>query len=87
MVNKYQSNLSKENWQAIKHILRYLQGTKHLKLCFDIGDLELIDYSNTDFRSDIDDRKSTSGQIFMLDGVTIFGLSKKQNCVAKSIMQ
>lgn len=57
MVRKYHSYPGKEYWQAVKCILRYLKGTKDIKLCFRIGDIELIGYSDSDFGSDVDDKK------------------------------
>ena len=77
LVSRYQSNLGRVYWQAVKIIFRYLQGTKGMKLCFGISDLEVIGYTNADFTGDVDDRKSTNGHVFLFDGTTAFWLSKK----------
>lgn len=37
-----------------------------MKLCLGLGDLKVIGYSNTDFARDYDDKKSTSGHMFLL---------------------
>lgn len=87
LVSIYQSNPSKEHWQTMKHILRYLQGTKNLKLWFRISDLELIGYSDADFESHVHDKKSTNEYIFLFGGITVFWLSKKHHYVAKSTME
>ena len=34
MVSRYQSNPGQAHWQAVKRIMRYLQGTKDLALCY-----------------------------------------------------
>jgi hypothetical protein len=34
LVSRYQSNPQKEHWQAVKRILRYVQGTKNMGLYF-----------------------------------------------------
>lgn len=34
VVSRYQSNLGKAHGQAVKGIMRYLKGTKDMKLCF-----------------------------------------------------
>ena len=68
-------------------IFRYLQGTKGMKLCFGISDLEIVGYTNADFARDVDDRKSTSGHVFLFGGIAISWLSKKQGCVAKHTME
>lgn len=34
VVSRYQSNLGKAHGQTVKGIMRYLKGTKDMKLCF-----------------------------------------------------
>lgn len=58
-----------------------------MKLYFEIGDLELISYSDIDFESDLEDRKSISWQIFLFGGTTVSWLSKKQDSITKSTME
>jgi hypothetical protein len=87
LVSRYQSNPGKEHWQAVKRIIRYLKGTQGMKLCFGISDLDLICYSDADFAGDLNDRKSTSGNIILFGGTAVSWLSKKQGCVAKSTME
>ena len=70
-----------------QRIFRYLQGTKGMKLCFGISDLEEIRYIDADFVRDVDDRKSTSGHIFLFGGTIVSWLSKKQGYVAKHTME
>ena len=43
-----------------------------------------IAYSDADWASDVNDRKSTSGYIFMISGAAVSWKSKKQTCVALS---
>jgi len=50
LVSRYQSNLGKAHWQAIKRIFRYLQGTKNIKLCFGISDLKISRYTDADLQ-------------------------------------
>ena len=58
-----------------------------MKLCFGISDLEVIGYTDANFTGDVDDRKSTSGHVFLFGGTTVSWLSKKQGCVAKHTME
>ena len=53
----------------MKNILKYLRRTKNLFLIFG-GDFELRveGYTYSDFMSDPDDRKSTSGYVFVCYG-------------------
>ena len=57
-----------------------------MKLCFGISDLEIIGYRDVDFAG-VDDRKSTSGHVFLFGGTVVSWLSKKQGCVAKHTME
>ena len=41
VVSRYISNPSKQHWEAVKWILRYLRGTTGLALCFKKSDLGL----------------------------------------------
>jgi hypothetical protein len=87
LVSRYQSNPGKAHWQAVKRIFKYLQMTKNMKLCFGLDELEIKGFTNADFAGDTDDRKSTSGYVFLFGGTTVSWLSKKQGCVAKYTME
>ena len=50
-------------------------------------DLIPIGYTNSDFQSDLDFRKSTSGCVFTLGGGAITRRSVKQSCIANSTME
>ena len=48
---------------------------------------EVVDctgYSDADWAGDVNDRKSTSGYLFQIGGVTASWMSRKQSCVALS---
>uniref|UniRef100_A0A2N9GNZ7 Reverse transcriptase Ty1/copia-type domain-containing protein n=1 Tax=Fagus sylvatica TaxID=28930 RepID=A0A2N9GNZ7_FAGSY len=87
LVSRYQSNPGKAHWQAVKRIFRYLQMTKNMKLCFGLDELEIKGFTDADFAGDTDDRKSTSGYVFLFGGTAVSWLSKKQGCVAKYTME
>lgn len=74
-----QENPTKIHWKMLKRILRYLKGTKHLKLMIkrEEGREPLIGYSDADWASDVCDRKSVSGFAFQIFGNTISWSSKK----------
>ena len=62
----------KKHWIAIKNILKYLRRTKNLMLVFDGGsELKVEGYNDSNFMTDVDDRKSTSGCIFLYNGSTV----------------
>ena len=64
LVSRFLSNPGKEHWNAVKWILRYLQGTADLKLCFGSDKPILVGYSDAHMAGDIDSRRSTSGYLF-----------------------
>ena len=71
MVNRYQSNPGLKHWQVVKHILKYLRRTRDYMLIYHSKDLIPIGYTNSDFQSDLDFKKSTSGCVFTLEGGAI----------------
>ena len=56
-------------------------------LVYRCEDLIPIGYTDSDFQSDLDFRKSTSGCVFTLGGGAITWRSVKQSCIADSTME
>ena len=50
-------------------------------------DMILRGYTDSDFQTDVDSRKSTSGSVFTLSGGAIVWRSIKQSCIADSTME
>ena len=73
MVSKYQSEPGKEYWIVVKHILKYLNRMRDYMLVYQDESLEPIGYTDSDFPSDIDSRKSTSGYVFTFGGGALVG--------------
>ena len=74
-----------EHWKLVKRILRYVQGTKGIGLLYTTDqDSSLVVYSDADYAGDVNDRKSTSGFVFLKNGAAISWRSKKQSVVAQS---
>ena len=87
MVSRYQSNPGQEHWSAVKTILKYLRRTKEYMLIYKASDLFPLGYTDSDFQSDRDKRKSTSGYVFTLGGGAVIWRSVKQKCIADSTME
>ena len=87
MVSRYQSNPGAKHWQAVKHILKYLRRTRNYTLVYWCEDLIPIGYTDLDFQSVLDFRKSTSGYVFTFGGGAISWRSVKQSCIADSTMK
>lgn len=84
VTSRYQSNPGEEHWTAVKNILKYLRRTKDLCLVYGGNELKLEGFTDSDFMTDVDDRKSTSGHVFVLNGGAIIWKSSKQNTTADS---
>ena len=87
MVSQYQSNPRAKHWQAVKHILKYRWRTRDYMLVYRCEDLIPIGYTDSDFQSDLDFRKSTSRYVFTLGGGAISWRSIKQSYIANSTME
>ena len=69
VVSRYMSNPGRKHWEAIKHILRYLRGTKDARLTFkSINSTKVQGYTHSDYVGNTENRKSTSGYVFTYGG-------------------
>ena len=73
MVSRYQSNPGREHWTAVKHIIKYLKRTRDYMLVIHSDELVPIGYTDSDFQSDMDSRKSTLENVFILEVEPLFG--------------
>ena len=79
VMSKYQSNPDEEHWIAVKNILKYLRRTKDLFLIFRGGsELRIEGYTDSDFMSNPDDKKSISGSVIICNDGVISWKSSKQ---------
>lgn len=95
-LSQFSSNPGLAHWTAAKQVLQYLKTTKNAGITYrNTPDLalqpenctELIAYSDADWARNIDDQKSTSGNVFLLGGGVISWSSKKQTTMALSSME
>ncbi|RVW14074.1 Retrovirus-related Pol polyprotein from transposon TNT 1-94 [Vitis vinifera] len=88
MLGRYLSNPGSQHWKAAKKVLRYLQGTKDLMLTYQRTSLlDVVGFCDADFAGCIDDKKSTTGYIFMMAGGAVSWKSVKQTLTASSTME
>jgi len=84
-VSRYSSNPGELHWKAVKRILRYLKGTANFALEYNGGSSEKVKgYSDADWAGSLDDRRSTTGYVFTMNGAAVTWSSKKQPTVALS---
>ena len=84
VVSRFLSDPGKEHWAAMKWILRYLQGTSKMSLCFGKGEPILDGFTDSDMAGDINSRKSTSGYLITFAGGAVAWQSRLQKCVTLS---
>lgn len=86
-VSRFMEAPTREHMAAVKQILRYIKGTMSFGCCYrrnPTEELNLIGFSDSDMAGDVDDRKSTSGVLFMMGGDPVSWQSQKQKVVALS---
>ena len=71
VVSRHAKNPGKSHMEAAKQILRYLSATRDRGITFGGGDLSIQGYSDSDWAGDKEDRKSTSGYVFMLNNESV----------------
>lgn len=76
------------HWTAARNVLRYLKGTmSHVIVYKAISGSDLVGYSDADFASDVETRKSTCGYAFIVSGEVISWRRKNQTLTAQSIVE
>lgn len=85
IVSRYMEDSKASHWAAVKQILRYISGTVNYGCSYSKQtDSRLIGFSDSDLAGDIDDRKSTSGSMFLLGTSLVTWASQKQRVVTLS---
>ena len=69
-LSKFASNPGRTHWNALTHVLHYIKGTIEYMITYgrDNKDIWLIGYVDTDYSSNLDNRRSCSGHIFVQAG-------------------
>ncbi|GKV53318.1 hypothetical protein SLEP1_g59850, partial [Rubroshorea leprosula] len=88
LISRYLEHPKELHLQTAKRIFRYLCGTADSRLFYKKGDqTDRTDFANNDYAGDLDDRKNTSGFVFMLGFGAISWSSKKQPIVTLSTIE
>ena len=72
------------HWKDEKCIVFYLKGTSHVGIKYIRSTDLLVNYTNLDWASDGDDRKSTRGYVFHFTFGPLVWSSKKQKVISLS---
>ncbi|GKU93862.1 hypothetical protein SLEP1_g7421 [Rubroshorea leprosula] len=85
LISRYMNCPKEVHLLATKRILRYLQGTVEYGLFYENGEKSnLFGFTDSDFARDLDDRKSTSGYVFIMGTTAISWTSREQSIVTLS---
>ena len=87
-LSRFSSHPLERHHTAVKRVFRYLAGTRSMSLKSKRSPtsvpLSMVAFSDSDYASCGDTRRSVSGYAFILNGCAISCLSKKQQSVASS---
>ncbi|XP_073138282.1 secreted RxLR effector protein 161-like [Henckelia pumila] len=83
LLARYSSSPTRRHWNGIKHLFRYLQGTRNI-FYSNACNLQLIGYADAGYLSDPHKGKSQTGYLFTYGGTAISWRSTKQTMVATS---
>jgi len=84
MLSRKQANPSRMDWENVKRIFRYLNGTRKMGLKYTSEKDGLIAYADASYGDDTDTKKSTTGFIIRLHGDIVAWSSKRQGNVSTS---
>ena len=85
LIIRYMGRPTNLHLQAAKRALRYLKGTVNYGIHYKRGGNEkLLAFTDSDYAGDVEDRKSTSGYVFVLNSGAVSWCSKKQPIVTLS---
>ncbi|XP_057248979.1 secreted RxLR effector protein 161-like [Beta vulgaris subsp. vulgaris] len=85
LLARFSSCPTRRHWNGIKHIFRYLQGTKDKGLFFsNLSKEAMIGFADAGYLSDPHNARSQTGYVFTHGGTAISWRSMKQTIVATS---
>ncbi|KAK3037025.1 hypothetical protein RJ639_031599 [Escallonia herrerae] len=88
LVSRYMEAPTTSHLKVAKRILRYIKGTLDYGIMYSSShDFKLVGYCDSDWASDKDDQKSTTGFVFYMGNSAFTWNSKKQPIVTLSICE
>jgi hypothetical protein len=86
-LSRFVSNPGDDHWRALERAMRYLKGTSNYGIHY-FGNLKVVEgYSDSNWISDADEIKVTSGYVFTLGGGAVSWKSCKQTILTRSTME
>lgn len=84
VVSRKLENPTKDDWNKVKRIFRYLKGTVSLGITYGSGPKQLLGYSDADHGGDTTTGRSTTGVVCLYANAAVSWLSQRQATVAIS---
>ncbi len=87
LLSRFMSNPRELHWRCLKRVIKYLKSTINYSLIYEkatIKESSLVGYSDSDYASNADDRRSISGYLFKYCDCLISWHSSKQKIVSLS---
>ncbi len=83
ILSRYNHNPNSKHIAAVKRVIRYLKGTLDYGITYGSTN-DLVGYTDADWASDVESRRSLGAYVFMLYGGPISWSSKRQQSIALS---
>ncbi|KAE9587483.1 putative RNA-directed DNA polymerase [Lupinus albus] len=85
LISRYMERPTELHLKAAKRVFRYLKGTTDFGIFYKKSEGPILTgFTDSDYAGDVDDRRSTSGHVFMMGSSAISLASKKQQVVTLS---
>ena len=86
MVSKFLNRYSLAHWNAVKHIIAYINTTRDFGIVYKSGgsNAALVGYSDADFANDTETRRSIMGYAYFLSNTSVTWTSSRQRLVTLS---
>ncbi|GJY12245.1 retrotransposon protein, putative, ty1-copia subclass [Tanacetum coccineum] len=87
LVSRYMANPGKNRWEAVKWILKYLQGTANVGLVYGTNrgnHVDVIGFVDSDYAKDPDKGRSITGYAFLVQGCVVSWKATLQHVVTLS---
>uniref|UniRef100_A0A453CRN0 Uncharacterized protein n=1 Tax=Aegilops tauschii subsp. strangulata TaxID=200361 RepID=A0A453CRN0_AEGTS len=86
-LSRFVSKLGDDHWHALERVMRYLKGTASYGIHYTGYPRVLEGYSDSNWISDANEIKATSGYVFTLGGGVVSWKSCKQTILTRSTME
>ncbi|XP_036340184.1 secreted RxLR effector protein 161-like [Rhagoletis pomonella] len=84
LLSRFSTNPGKAHWAAVKRVMRYLKGTIKYGISYNKEACNLTGFCDSDWASDLDERRSTTGYLFKLQDGPISWCTRRQRTIALS---